>query len=411
MSQNPPSASDTAAPTGSKETGPLQAPPLSAQGPQESPQEKRQRFLTYLGVGVAGLSLIYLAYWGLYGSHFVSTDNAYVGSETAQVNALVSGPVKSILVSETETVKTGDVLLVIDNSDARIALEQARANLALAKRHVQGYFATDRALKGQVEARSAAIASTEAMIASAKSDYDRAKIELDRRLALMNSGAVSKDELTLAQNGFAKATAALKNAEAQKAEAQAALEAAQGTKDTNNAMISGTAEGNNPEILAAQARLDAAQLAYDRTVVRAPTNGIIAKKSVQIGQQVQIGTPLMAVVPNQNAYVDANFKEVQLKHVTPGQTVELTSDLYGKSVVFHGKVVGVSGGTGAAFSLIPAQNASGNWIKVVQRLPVRISLDPAELKAHPLRVGLSMTVKIDISKSSASKSNASKSNA
>jgi membrane fusion protein (multidrug efflux system) len=160
----------------------------------------------------------------------------------------------------------------------------------------------------------------------------------------------------------------------------------------------GVSAGDNPEVLAAQAKLDAAELALSRTVVRAPTDGVVAKKAVQVGQQVALGTPLMTVVPTSRAYVDANFKEVQLKKVVPGQKVELHSDLYGDSVTYHGIGRGISGGTGSAFSLIPAQNASGNWIKVVQRLPVRIDLDPKEVAAHPLRVGLSMTAKIDTAK-------------
>ncbi len=159
-------------------------------------------------------------------------------------------------------------------------------------------------------------------------------------------------------------------------------------------------------MLAAQAKLDAAKLAEDRTTLRAPVEGVISRKNVEVGQQVAVGQPLMVVVPLKSAYVDANFKEVQLDKVEPGQPVELTSDLYGGSVKFHGTVSGFAGGTGSAFSLIPAQNASGNWIKVVQRVPVRIELDPNELAKHPLRVGLSMKAKIDTSKEPAAKPNA-----
>ncbi len=162
-------------------------------------------------------------------------------------------------------------------------------------------------------------------------------------------------------------------------------------------LISGASVDSNPEVAAARARLAAAELALARTVLRAPVAGVVTRKSVEVGQQVQIGAPLMAITPITQAYVDANFKEVQLKKVAVGQPVVLTSDLYGDGVKFHGWVRGLSGGTGAAFSLIPAQNASGNWIKVVQRLPVRIRLDPAELARHPLRVGLSMKATVDVS--------------
>jgi membrane fusion protein (multidrug efflux system) len=162
-------------------------------------------------------------------------------------------------------------------------------------------------------------------------------------------------------------------------------------------LIEGVSLDQNPEVAAAKARLDAAQLMLDRTVLRAPLDGIISKKQVEVGQQVAVGAPLMVIVPAQDAYVDANFKEVQLKKVRPGQPVTLTSDLYGSGVKFHGRVRGLSGGTGSAFSLIPAQNASGNWIKVVQRLPVRIDLDRKELAEHPLRIGLSMKASVDVS--------------
>jgi membrane fusion protein, multidrug efflux system len=367
-------------------------PPLSA----PSAAAKRNRLL--LGVGAATLLLIvgYSFYLLFFAAKTISTDNAYVGTETAQVNALVAAPVKRILVSETQKVKVGQVLLELDDTDARINLMQAEANYALASRKVEGYLAGDQALRGQIDARAAQIDNAQAQIVAANSDLERAQIELKRRQALSDSGAVSKDELTISLNAFARAKAAQTQALAMKAEALASREPAVGSLKTNQALTSGLSIKNNPEVRAAYARLQSAQLMVTRTRVLAPIDGLIAKKAVQIGQQVQIGTPLMSVVPNQQAYVDANFKEVQLKSVRPGQNVTLTSDLYGKEVVFHGKVVGIAGGTGSAFSLIPAQNATGNWIKVVQRLPVRIALDPRELKDHPLRVGLSMTAHIDI---------------
>ncbi len=358
----------------------------------------RKQLLTYVGIAVAIGVVAYGAYYGLVASHFVSTDNAYVGAETAQVNALVAGPVKSIAVVETQTVKAGDILMTIDDSDARIAVEQAQADLALAQRHVQGYYANDAALAGQVGARQAEVARSTAMIASAQSALDNAKTELTRRQNLSTSGAVSQEELTSAQNAYSQAQAAYNTALAGRAEALAGVQAAGGERQGNAVNFSGVSAAQNPEVLAAQAKLDAANLALSRTVVRAPTNGIVARKAVQVGQQVAIGTPMMTVVPTAQAYVDANFKEGQLTKVVPGQKVELTSDLYGKKIVYHGTVRGISGGTGSAFSLIPAQNASGNWIKVVQRLPVRIDLDPKEVAAHPLRVGLSMDAKIDVSK-------------
>ena len=205
------------------------------------------------------------------------------------------------------------------------------------------------------------------------------------------------DELTNARNSFNTAAASLRSAEAAGAQASATRSAAVGTRDANLALIAGTSVENNPEVLAARAALAQARVDLARTVIRAPVDGVVSRRQVQVGQRVQPGAMLMVVVPVQAAYVDANFKEVELAKVKPGQPVELTSELYGEDVVFHGKVMGFSGGTGAAFALVPAQNATGNWIKVVQRLPTRVALDPSELQKHPLRVGLSMNVDVDVS--------------
>lgn len=365
---------------------------------QAAANDKRRRQLTLLGGAVAVGVVAYGAYWLAFESHYVETDDAYVGAETAQVTALSPGPVAKIFVVETQAVKAGDPLVVIDDADARIAVAQAEAALGQAERKVKGYFANDTALGGQFEARQADVTRADAQITAAKADVERARVDLSRRQALVGEGAVSGDELTTAQNRLANANAALNAAQAVRAQALASRDAAIGSREANNVLISGASIGENPEVKAAQARLDAARLMLARTVVRAPTDGIVGRKSVQVGQQVAVGTPMMAVVPTALAYVDANFKEVQLDKVVPGQPVVLTSDLYGGKVKFHGKVRGLAGGTGSAFSLIPAQNASGNWIKVVQRVPVRITLDPAELAKHPLRVGLSMKAKIDVAK-------------
>jgi membrane fusion protein (multidrug efflux system) len=382
---------DTAAPAADRAA-------IDTARPVQSANAKRKQLLTYVAAAVVVGVIGWGAYYGLYASHFVETDNAYVGTDVAQVNALVAGPIASVSALETQHVKAGQVLATIDDADARIAVEQAEAALALAQRHVQGYVANDAALAGALGARQADVERAEAQIASAQADLDSAKTNLARRQKLATSGAVSQEELTDAQDAFAKAQAALSTAIATRDAARAAVTAAGGQRQNNSTLFAGVSSDQNPEVLAAKARLDAAQLALSRTVVRAPSDGIVSKKAIEVGQQVAVGTPLMTVVPTDHAFVDANFKEVQLKKVVPGQKVELTSDLYGKSVKYHGVVRGISGGTGSAFSLIPAQNASGNWIKVVQRLPVRIDLDPREVAAHPLRVGLSMTAKIDTSK-------------
>jgi membrane fusion protein (multidrug efflux system) len=370
--------------------------PTAARAPRTS--DLRRRLLALLGAVVVLGAVAYGLYWFLVASHYESTDNAYVGADVAQVTPLISGQVQSIPVVETQVVQAGQPLVILDPADARIAVDQAKAALAQAQRQVNGYFANDTALAAEVSARRAAIAQADAQIASARSDLERARTDLTRRQALSASGAVSGDELTQAQNRFTQAQAALASAQAARAAAVATASQAAGSRQVNQALIVGADVADNPDVLAARARLEAAQLALSRTVIPAPLAGVVTKKAVEVGQQVQPGTVTMQIVPLQSMYVDANFKEVQLAKVRIGQPVVLTSDLYGDGVKFHGRVKGLSGGTGSAFSLIPAQNASGNWIKIVQRLPVRITLDPRELAEHPLRAGLSMRAKIDVSR-------------
>jgi len=379
---------------------PLRAPPVG-EAPRADTQDKakarrKQLFLT-LGAVILTAAAAAGAYWLLVASHHEVTDNAYVSADSATLTPQVSGQVVKVNVIDTQPVKQGDVLVQLDDTDARIALAQAQAQLGQAERKVQGYFANEQALQGQVAAREADVTRADAQITSAASDLDRARTELGRREKLASSGAVSGDELTQAQNAFKIAQAALEQAKAARAQALANRTAANGTRGVNTALIDGVAADQNPEVAAARARRDAAQLDLDRTVLRAPIDGVVAKKQVALGQRVQVGANLLTVVPITQSYVDANFKEVQLRKMRIGQPVVLTSDYYGSGVKFHGKVVGLGGGTGAAFSLIPAQNATGNWIKVVQRLPVRIVIDPEDMRDHPLRVGLSMTADVDVS--------------
>jgi membrane fusion protein (multidrug efflux system) len=378
---------------------PLSTASSTAARPRLPPVNRRRNLLLALaGVVVLG-GIGYGAYWVLFASHYVSTDNAYTGADVAQVTPLISGQVLSIPVVETQFVRAGQPVLNIDPADETIAVAQAKAALGQAERQVKGYFANDTALAAEVASRHAAVAQADAQIASATSDRDRALIDLQRRQKLASSGAVSGEELTTAQDRFKEAQAALTAAQAARASAIANASQATGSREVNQALIVGTNVADNPDVLAAKARLDAAELALSRTVIPAPVSGEVTKKVAEIGQQVQPGTVVMQIVPVREIYVDANFKEVQLKRVRIGQPVVLTSDLYGGGVKFHGRVQGLSGGTGSAFSLIPAQNASGNWIKIVQRLPVRIRLDPDELEKHPLRVGLSMNATVNVASS------------
>jgi len=292
------------------------------------------------------------------------------------------------------------VLVVIDPADARLALAQAEADLSRAARRVKSLEATDAGLGAQVLAHEEEEKRLDAQLAGAQADFERADIDLNRRKALVASGSVSGDELTRAQNAHASAEANLKAMKAAIAQAHDSRDAAVGAKQANAALISGVDLDANPEVVLARARRDQAALDLERTIIRSPVDGVVAKRQVQLGQKVQAGMPLLSVVPVQNMHVDANFKEVQLKKVKAGQPATVRADIYGESVTYHGVVEGFSGGTGAAFSLIPAQNATGNWIKVVQRLPVRIRLEPAELQAHPLRVGMSTTAEIDLNSNS-----------
>jgi membrane fusion protein (multidrug efflux system) len=347
---------------------------------------------------LAGVTLCgagYYAYDYYIGSRYVTTDNAYVGAETAHVTPLVGGPVKEVRVSDTDTVKAGDVLVVLDDTDARLALTQAEAALAQAERRVRGYFANDEGLSAQVLARGADQARAAADVIAAQSALDRARVDFGRRQALASTGSVSGEELTAAENAFRQASAAFDAARAAQAQAAANREAAIGALKANAVLVSNTTVDTNPEVTAARARFEQAKVDLERTVIRAPVDGVVVQRAVHVGQRVQSGASLMSIVPIGEAYVDANFKEMQLTKVREGQEVELTSDLYGSDVVFHGRVVGLAGGTGSAFALIPAQNATGNWIKVVQRVPVRIAIDRDDLLKHPLRVGLSMEATIN----------------
>lgn len=358
-------------------------------------EPRRNKLLLALGGVVGTAAVVTAAYWYLYGSHFVSTDNAYAAVEIAQVTPSVGGTISEVRVTDTQSVRKGDVLVVIDPTDAKLALAQAEADLGSAIRRVRGYVANDSGLAAQIAARAADERRAAAQLASAEADFERAKIDLQRREALSTSGSVSGDELTRAQNAFAAAEANLTVAQAATAQAKANRDAAIGSKDANAALIANSTEETNPEVALARARRDQAAVDLERTIIRAPLDGVVAKRQVQLGQRVQAGTPLLAVVPVHEMHVDANFKEVQLENVRAGQPVTLTADIYGSSVTYKGTVEGFSGGSGAAFAAIPAQNATGNWIKVVQRVPVRIKLDPEQLAANPLRVGLSMTARID----------------
>ncbi|MGH8338540.1 MAG: efflux RND transporter periplasmic adaptor subunit, partial [Gammaproteobacteria bacterium] len=288
----------------------------------------------------------------------------------------------AIMADNTDFVRTGQPLVKFDPADAKVALQQAEANLAQTVRQVRTLYANNGTLQAQIKLR-------EADVVKAQSDISRAKDDLNRRQALAGDGAVSKEEIEHARTQLAVARSAL-------AAAQAGVVAAREQLGSNQAMTAGTTIEQHPLVKEAAAKVREAYLAMQRTTMPAPVDGYVARRTVQLGQRVAPGTPLMSIVPLSQVWVDANFKEVQLRNIRIGQPVTLTADLYGGKVDYKGQVVGLGAGTGAAFALLPAQNATGNWIKVVQRVPVRISLDPQQLAAHPLRVGLSMDATVDV---------------
>ena len=358
---------------------------------------KRKRLLLIFAAVVIVVAAAYFLYDTLVLSKRVTTDNAYVAAETAQVMPLVSGQVIDVTVSDTQNVKRGQVLMRLDDADQQIAVAQAEADLAAAERRYSQTAATGDALQAQANARSAEIGTARAQLLLAQGNLERAQIDYKRRQALVAAGAVSGDEVTAATNALRTARANVAIAQAGIAQATATRVSALQDRAANTALTRGTTQATAPEVLAARAKLRQAKLDLSRTVIRAPIDGVISQRNVQIGQRLAPGTAAMMIVPVDKLYVDANYKEGQLQGVRVGQRATLTSDLHGDDVVYHGRVVGLAGGTGASSALIPAQNATGNWIKVVQRLPVRIALDPRELRDHPLRVGLSMDAEIDIS--------------
>ncbi|BCF97471.1 multidrug resistance protein [Paraburkholderia sp. PGU19] len=335
---------------------------------QPASNGKRKRMMTLLVIVILIAAIAYGLYYFLVARFHEETDDAYVNGNVVQITPQVTGTVVAVNADDTQTVKVGDPLVVLDPADSRIALQSAEANLGQVVRQVRGLYADDSQYQAQVAVR--------------QSDLSRAQDDLKRRMQVAQTGAVSQEEISHARD-------AVKSA-------QAALDASQQQLASNRALTANTTIASHPNVQAAAAKVRDAYLNNARNTLPAPVTGYVAKRSVQVGQRVAPGNPLMAIVPLNAVWVDANFKEVQLKHMRIGQPVELTADVYGSSVKYQGKVVGFSAGTGSAFSLLPAQNATGNWIKVVQRLPVRIALDPQELEKHPLRIGLSMQVEVSI---------------
>ena len=329
---------------------------------------RRRRLLMGAIAGVvAAAGAAYGIYWARVARYVEYTDNAYVNGNVVQITPQVAGTVVAIGADDTDFVRAGQVLVRLDKADAEVALQRAESRLAKTVRDVRNLFAST--------------AQQEAMVEVRRSELAKANEDLARRERLAGSGAISKEEVQHARDALAAA--------------QAALAASQQQFAATRALIDRTTVDGHPDVQKAAAEVKDAYLAYARTALPAPVSGFVAKRNVQLGQRVSAGTPLMAVVPLEEVWVDANFKEAQLANIRIGQPVKLTADIYGSAIEYQGHVVGLGAGTGSAFSLLPAQNATGNWIKIVQRVPVRVALEAAELAAHPLQVGLSMQVRVD----------------
>lgn len=332
--------------------------------------KRRKRNLVLASSVFAAAAIGYGAYWALVLSHQESTDDAYVSGHMVQITPEVAGTVVKVGSDDTDRVEAGQTLVALDANDAKLAFDRARNDFIQAVRETRQLMTNTQQLA--------------ALTAQRDAELTRAQADLKRREQLAGSEAMSAEELGHARDAVATA--------------KAALDAAKEQQKATAALVGQDTLAHHPNVQRAATRLKDAWLALKRTEVKSPLAGYVARRNVQVGQRIAVGSPLMAVIPLQNLWIDANFKEVQLSNIRIGQPVELKSDLYGSKVIYHGKVLGLSAGTGSAFSLLPAQNATGNWIKVVQRVPVRISLDAKELKQHPLRVGLSVEATVDISK-------------
>jgi membrane fusion protein, multidrug efflux system len=335
-------------------------------------QRRRGRWLAYTTIGFVVIALLATAYWFLYARNYQGTDDAYVAGDMVTVMPQVSGTVISIGADETDLVKAGQELVKLDDADATIALHEAEAQLARTVRQVHTLYANRDQL--------------EAVVAQRRGERNKAQLDVDRRKDLVASGAVSSEELAHVRETLNTA--------------RDALTAAEKNLAASVALVGQTDVTNNPDVQAAATQVQRAYLALQRTSIHAPVSGYVAKRGVQLGERIAPGTALLSIVPIDRMRVDANFKEVQLTDMRIGQKATVTADVYGGQVKFDGTIEGVGMGTGSAFALLPAQNATGNWIKVVQRVPVRIALDPKQVEAHPLRLGLSTRVEIDIRDSS-----------
>lgn len=335
--------------------------------PARGPAAARRRWLIALAAVVAAAVVAWALYWLLVARFHTTTNDAYVAGDLVAITSREPATVLAVHADDTQSVRRGQLLVEFDPARAQVAMQAAEAELALTVRNVRAQFAR--------------VDQYEAQLAAARVQLAQAQEDSRRRAASAEGGAASAEEIRHAADAVTAARAALRAAGSELSQARS--------------MIEGTSVDDNPAVLAAIAGLRDAAITLSHMRLTAPVDGVVARRNVQIGQHVAPGTPLMAVVPLAGVWIDANFKEDQLEDVRVGQPATITTDMFGSRVVYHGRVLGLGAGTGAAFALLPPQNASGNWIKIVQRLPVRVALDATQLREHPLRIGLSVTVQID----------------
>ena len=342
------------------DTSVVQAPPAN---------NRRGLLLRLLSVVIVLAVIAWTAWYFLEGRWYESTDDAYVNGNIVQITPRISGTVISITADDGDLVKQGEVMVKLDKSDADVGLQSAGANLANTVRKVRGLYST--------------VTGAQAQVAVEKVALQKAQADYSRRRDLAKTGAISSEELSHALDALTAAQSALTTSEQQ--------------LQTNKVLVDDTIVASHPDVKAAAAQYRAAYLDDVRTVMVAPVTGYVAKRTVQVGQRVQPGAALMAIVPLHEVWVDANFKETQLDHMRIGQSVEISSDVYGGSVKYKGQVESLGVGTGSAFSLLPAQNATGNWIKIVQRIPVRVVFtDQSQLEKYPLRIGMSLDTNVNL---------------
>ena len=357
-------------PEGQQQADQAQASSNQAGQPGQPQKNPRKRKLLLIGLAVIVI-LGGLGVWGwyeLYGRWSESTDDAYVNGNVVEITPQVTGTVVSIGADDGDLVREGQVLVQFDPNDSQVALQSAEANLGKVVRQVRGLYSNVDGIKAQLAAQRA--------------EVKKAQDNYTRRRNLAAGGAISQEELSHAQDDLTSAKNALNNIQQQ--------------LETSTALVDDTTVASHPDVKAAAAQLRQAYLSNARSTLIAPVTGYVAKRTVQLGQRVQPGTALMAVIPLDQLWIDANFKETQLGKMRIGQPVDIEADLYGSDVKYSGTVDSVGAGTGSAFALLPAQNATGNWIKIVQRVPVRIHINADELAQHPLRIGLSTVVDVDL---------------